>query len=92
MARAKPLPDHTGHFGPFGGKFVPETVMAALEELEQAYRRARRDPNFTRELRGLLQRYAGRPTPLYRAKLNFTSSVVSGSPLWNLSPGRSLNS
>jgi len=62
------LPDHTGHFGPFGGKFVPETVMAALTELERAYAQARRDPRFRRELRELLHTYAGRPTPLYHAK------------------------
>ena len=62
------LPDRTGHFGPFGGQFVPETVMAALEELERAYAQARRDRQFTRELRELLRQYAGRPTPLYRAK------------------------
>jgi tryptophan synthase beta chain len=68
MGRVTSLPDHTGHFGSFGGKFVPETVMAALDELEHAYRRAWRDPGFARELRGLLSRYAGRPTPLYHAK------------------------
>ena len=61
------LPDRTGHFGPFGGRFVPETVMAALEELERAYAAARRDPAFRRRLRELLETYAGRPTPLYFA-------------------------
>jgi len=61
------LPDRTGHFGPFGGKFVPETVMAALTELERAYATARRDPAFQRQLHELLQDYAGRPTPLYHA-------------------------
>ncbi len=68
MIRRQTLPDRTGHFGPFGGKFVPETLMAALEELEHAYRQAKRDPRFQRELRVLLRQYAGRPTPLYRAK------------------------
>jgi tryptophan synthase beta chain len=68
MIRRKTLPDRTGHFGPFGGKFVPETVMSALEELEHAYAEARRDPRFRQELRSLLQRYAGRPTPLYFAQ------------------------
>ena len=67
MTRRETLPDRAGHFGPFGGKFVPETVMAALEELERAYATARRDPAFTRELRRLLEHYAGRPTPLYHA-------------------------
>ena len=68
MIRRQTLPDRTGHFGPFGGKFVPETLMAALEELEHAYRQAKRDPRFQRELRVLLRQYAGRPTPLYRAQ------------------------
>ncbi len=62
------LPDRTGHFGPFGGKFVPETLMAALDELERAFQQARRDPDFRRELSDYLTRYAGRPTPLYPAK------------------------
>jgi len=68
MTRRVTLPDRTGHFGPFGGKFVPETVMAALTELERAYAIARRDPRFRRDLKELLQHYAGRPTPLYHAK------------------------
>ncbi len=57
-----------GYFGPFGGQFVPETVMAALAELEGAYAKARRDPSFNQELQSLLHSYAGRPTPLYHAK------------------------
>ena len=61
------MPDRTGHFGPFGGKFVPETLMAALDELERAFRAATRDAGFQRELKDYLQRYAGRPTPLYPA-------------------------
>ena len=61
-------PDRSGHFGPFGGKFVPETLMAALEELEQAFRAAQRDPGFRRELSAYLRDYAGRPTPLYHAR------------------------
>ena len=68
MPRRQTLPDRTGYFGPFGGKFVPETVMAALAELEHAYAQAKRDARFTRQLRELLHDYAGRPTPLYRAK------------------------
>ena len=68
MSRRQTLPDSTGHFGPFGGKFVPETVMGALSELERAYAKARQDPEFRREFRRLLQNYAGRPTPLYPAK------------------------
>ena len=68
MTRRETVPDRDGYFGPFGGKFVPETVMAALEELEGAYARSRRDRNFQRDLQDLLTRYAGRPTPLYHAK------------------------
>ncbi len=55
-------------FGQFGGRFVPETLMAPLEELEQAYLQARDDPAFHAELDELLEKYAGRPTPLYPAK------------------------
>ena len=62
--RGRPLPDARGHFGPFGGRYVPETLMSPLLELEAAYRSARRDPAFRRELAGLLSTYAGRPTPL----------------------------
>jgi len=61
------LPDHAGHFGPYGGRYVAETLMSALIELEQAYRAARADRSFHRELAGMLRDYAGRPTPLYRA-------------------------
>jgi len=62
------LPDASGHFGEYGGKFVPETLMAALEELEAAYEHARQDEAFQQELGGLLTKYAGRPTPLYLAR------------------------
>jgi len=61
-------PDATGHFGPYGGRFVPEVLMAPLEELEAAYLDARLDASFQAELRGLLADYAGRPTPLYYAR------------------------
>ena len=61
-------PDATGHFGPYGGRYVPEVLMAPLDELEQAYRSARKDPEFQVELDDLLANYAGRPTPLYYAK------------------------
>ncbi|HIP96873.1 MAG TPA: tryptophan synthase subunit beta [Anaerolineae bacterium] len=63
----QPIPDGRGYFGPYGGRFVPETLMPALEELERAYRQARTDPAFLNELEGLLRDYAGRPTPLYLA-------------------------
>ncbi len=61
-------PDQSGHFGPYGGRFVPEVLMAPIEELEQAYLAAREDPSFQAELRDLLQNYAGRPTPLSFAR------------------------
>ena len=60
-------PDKKGHFGDFGGKYVPETLMAPLEELEKAYQSIRKDPLFYKELNGLLRDYVGRPTPLYFA-------------------------
>jgi len=62
------LPDSGGHFGPFGGQFVPETLMTALAELTEAYHQAREDELFQRELESLLRDYAGRPTPLYFAQ------------------------
>ena len=62
------LPDAAGHFGRFGGRFVPETLMAPLAELEKAYRAAMKDARFRTRLRGLLTSYAGRPTPLYFAE------------------------
>ena len=66
---SKPLsqPDLDGHFGVYGGRFVPETLMSPLEELEQAYREACSDSSFQEELGHLLKHYVGRPTPLYRA-------------------------
>ena len=69
-ARLRPasLPDAGGHFGRFGGRFVPETLMQPLVDLERAYRAARADTRFRRRLRALLTSYAGRPTPLYFAE------------------------
>jgi tryptophan synthase beta chain len=61
------LPDQRGRFGPYGGQYVPETLMAALGELEGAYREAWADPTFRGELDSLLRDYVGRPTPLYVA-------------------------
>ncbi len=63
-----PQPDLTGHFGPYGGRYVPEVLMAPIEELEKAYLAARDDAAFQRELTELLTTYAGRPTPLYFAR------------------------
>ena len=61
-------PDQGGHFGPYGGRFVPEVLMAPIEELESAYLVAQSDPSFQAELEQLLRTYAGRPTPLYFAR------------------------
>jgi tryptophan synthase beta chain len=61
-------PDASGHFGPYGGRYVAETLMPALIELEEVYRRCRRETAFQRELRALLQEYVGRPTPLTLAE------------------------
>src|SRR6185312_15568534 len=62
------LPDAAGHFGPYGGVFVPETLMAALEELDAAYAEAKEDPAFAEEFRHHLKEFAGRPTQLYYAE------------------------
>jgi len=62
------LPDARGRFGPFGGRYVPETLVSALEELEEAYTRLSQDASFRSELDALLRDYAGRPTPLYLAR------------------------
>ena len=62
------LPDAKGHFGPYGGVFVPETLMTALQELGAAYEVARKDPAFQTELRHHLKEFAGRPTELYFAE------------------------
>ena len=63
-----PLPDALGHFGRYGGRYVPETLMSPLIELERAYAAARRDRKFQTRLRELMTQYAGRPTPLYFAE------------------------
>ncbi len=68
MKGEQSLPGASGHFGPFGGQFVPETLMTALAELTEAYRQAQQDEPFQRELASLLRDYAGRPTPLYFAE------------------------
>jgi tryptophan synthase beta chain len=62
------LPDRRGFFGDFGGRFVPETLMAALDEFESAYRKVRRDREFRKELDGILADFVGRPTPLTETK------------------------
>ncbi len=62
------VPDASGHFGPYGGMFVPETLMTALQELGAQYEAARKDPAFRAELASLLGDFCGRPTPLYFAE------------------------
>ena len=67
MPSSIPQPDSLGHWGKYGGRFVPETLMAPLEELTGAYFASRDDQSFQSELQDLLQNYAGRPTPLFQA-------------------------
>jgi tryptophan synthase, beta chain (EC 4.2.1.20) len=62
------VPNERGYFGSFGGRFVPETLMYALEELEEEYQRVKEDPSFWQEFEYYLREFAGRPTPLYFAK------------------------
>lgn len=62
------LPDRMGHFGPYGGRFVPETLMPALIELEEAYNDVKNDPSFKEDLEHYFEHYVGRPTPLYYAE------------------------
>ena len=68
MSKTETLPDIHGHFGPYGGMFVPETLMSALQDLAAEYERAKNDPAFQNELSILLRDFAGRPTPLYFAE------------------------
>jgi tryptophan synthase beta chain len=62
------IPDQRGRFGTFGGRYAPETLIPALEELTRVYEKARRDPEFRTELDYYLRQYVGRPTPLYFAE------------------------
>jgi tryptophan synthase beta chain len=78
--RVKTLPDARGRFGRFGGRFVPEVLMAPLIELEKAYAAARRDRKFQARLKALLADYAGRPTPLYFAER--LSEHAGGAGIW----------
>src|SRR6516164_213981 len=68
MSSTATVPDATGHFGPYGGRFVPETLMHPLQELEEEYFRAQKDPEFQRELSYYLTEFVGRPSPLYFAE------------------------
>jgi tryptophan synthase beta chain len=80
MTISATLPDSLGHFGPYGGRYVPEVLMSPLEELEEAYRAARLDPAFESELRDLLEHYAGRPTALYFA--SHLTETLGGAQIW----------
>jgi tryptophan synthase beta chain len=68
VAASSTVPDARGHFGPYGGRYVPETLMHPLQELEQEYFRSQQDPEFQRELQYYLREFCGRPTPLYFAE------------------------
>jgi tryptophan synthase beta chain len=74
------VPDPHGRFGPFGGRFVPETLTRALDELVQEYDKAKRDPDFQAELNDLLHRFVGRPSPLYHAAR--FSKQLGGAQIW----------
>jgi tryptophan synthase beta chain len=73
-------PDAQGRFGEFGGRYVPETLMGPMEELQAAWKGARKDPAFRRELKALLTTYAGRPTPLTPARR--LSDALGGARIW----------
>jgi len=68
MSVPTPWPDATGHFGPYGGRFVPETLIQALDQLCEEFARAQADPQFRAELDATLRDFAGRPTPLFEAR------------------------
>ncbi len=74
------VPDTRGRFGDFGGRFVPETLTRALDQLSEEYDRARRDPEFQRELTGLLKTFVGRPSPLHFARR--LTETVGGAKIW----------
>ncbi len=78
--RMHDLPDARGHFGPYGGVFVAETLSHALEELRDAYERYRRDPEFIAEFRYELKHYVGRPSPVYHAKR--WSQILGGAQIY----------
>lgn len=78
--KTQPLPDSKGHFGQFGGKYAPETLMPALEELEKEYYSAKKDPKFQKELDYYLKEYVGRPTRLYYAER--LTKVLGGAKIY----------
>tara|TARA_B100002051_G_scaffold241981_1_gene246864 strand:- start:542 stop:1789 length:1248 start_codon:yes stop_codon:yes gene_type:complete len=82
--QASARPDGLGRFGRYGGQYVPETLMPALAELEQAAAKAWQDPTFTERLKGLLRTYVGRPSPLYEAERlsDYYSRSDGGPRIW----------
>jgi tryptophan synthase beta chain len=79
-AATQSVPDQSGRFGAFGGRYVPETLTRALEELTLEYSKAKSDPDFQSELDDLLKRFVGRPSPLYHAKR--LSEKFGGAQIW----------
>ncbi len=75
------LPDDKGHFGVFGGRFVPETLFSALQELDEKFREIKNDASFNAEFQYYLKHYVGRPTPLYYAK-NFSERIGRGNKVY----------
>ncbi len=80
IAATSAVPDASGRFGDFGGRYVPETLTRALDELSEQYEAARRDPAFRAELEDLLKNYVGRPSPLYHAQR--LSQRCGGAQIW----------
>src|SRR5207248_9771616 len=76
----KSEPDESGHWGKFGGRYVPETLVAPLEELTNEFMHAREDPGFWAELNQLLRDYCGRPTPLFHARR--LTAHAGGAQIW----------
>ena len=74
------VPDERGRFGDFGGRFVPETLTRALDQLAEEYEKAKKDPEFQAELRGLLKTFVGRPSALYHAKR--LTQAAGGAQIW----------
>ncbi|OYP29837.1 tryptophan synthase subunit beta [Rhodopirellula sp. MGV] len=79
-AASASVPDQRGRFGDFGGRFVPETLTRALDQLAEEYEIAKKDPEFQRELNGLLKTFVGRPSPFYHAKR--LSDACGGAQIW----------
>ena len=74
------LPDENGRFGEFGGRYVPETLVQALDQLEEEYNKAKNDPSFMEELKVLWRDFVGRPSPMYFAKR--LTEETGGAQIW----------